>query len=266
MSNQTQTTRQAAPAKPTLQQDLDSVVEILDVIDALPAAARLRTATYEALDVSPGSRTIDVGCGTGLAVQEMTDLGAQVLGIDADARMVHVARRRRAALDLRCADAYNLPVSDGELDAYRADKVFHELDDPARALTEAHRVLAGGGRIALLGQDWDAIIVDSDEPELTRRIVAARADAAPSPWAARAYRSLLFGTGFTNVRVEGFLAVFTEPFAVSMIAGFAEAAQAHGTISESEKARWDAEQRHRAHGERLLVAIPLLLATARKPK
>jgi hypothetical protein len=46
-------------------------------------------------------------------------------------------------------------------------------------------------RIVLVGEDWDAFVIDSDEPGLTRTIVHWRADMVPSPRAARAYRTLL---------------------------------------------------------------------------
>ncbi len=67
------------------------------------------------------------------------------------------------------------------MDGYRADKVFHELADPRAALNEAWRVLASGGRVVLVGQDWESFIIDSDDPDLTRTIVTARASAVVSP-------------------------------------------------------------------------------------
>lgn len=63
----------------------------------------------------------------------------------------------------------------------RADKGFHALQEPWRAGAEARRVLRPGARIALVGQDWDAIMVDSDEAALTRTIVHARADLLCTP-------------------------------------------------------------------------------------
>ncbi|WP_433762573.1 hypothetical protein [Nocardia sp. CA-135398] len=52
-----------------------------------------------------------------------------------------------------------------------------------------------GGRIVLAGQDWDAFVIDSDTPDLTRTIVAARADTITNPRAARRYRNLLLDAG-----------------------------------------------------------------------
>ena len=57
----------------------------------------------------------------------------------------------------------------------------HVLDDPARAAGEARRVLAPGGRIVLIGQDWDTFVIDADDAALTRTIVHARADLVPTP-------------------------------------------------------------------------------------
>lgn len=254
------------PASSPAHAEVEDLIELLDAIDGLPAAASLRRTTYRALALQPGSRVIDVGCGTGLAVGEMADLGATATGVDVDARMVQAARRRRPTLDLRQAGADALPIPDGELTAYRADKVFHELSDPRQSLGEAHRALTCGGRLALLGQDWDALIIDSSEPELTRRVVAARADALPNPRAARGYRTLLADAGFAGIRVEGFLAVFTDPLALPMVTGFADAAHELGAVSTTEATRWVTDQRHRATSDRLLLAIPLILATAHKPE
>ena len=37
-------------------------------------------------------------------------------------------------------------------------------------------MLAPGGRIVLIGQDWEMVAIDSDDPGLTRTIVHARAE------------------------------------------------------------------------------------------
>ncbi|WP_309074913.1 methyltransferase domain-containing protein [Streptomyces sp. NWU339] len=95
--------------------------------------------------------------------------------------MAAVARGRWPEADFRIAGAYGLPRPDASVDGYRADKVFHELAEPGRALTEARRVLAPGGRIVLVGRDWDTIVIDSDDPALTRTVVHARADLIAVP-------------------------------------------------------------------------------------
>ncbi|MFE1933404.1 hypothetical protein ACFW95_24200 [Streptomyces sp. NPDC059474] len=54
------------------------------------------------------------------------------------------------------------------------------------ALAEARRVLVPGGRVVLVGQDWEALVVDADDAALTRTIVHARAGLVPAPRAASA--------------------------------------------------------------------------------
>ncbi|HET6314915.1 MAG TPA: methyltransferase domain-containing protein [Chloroflexota bacterium] len=85
-------------------------------------------------------------------------------GIDLDPAMLAAARSRFPDIDVRAADATNLPLGDGQAPGYRADKLYHILSDPHAALAEARRVLRPGGRIVLRGQDWDAVVIDSDQP------------------------------------------------------------------------------------------------------
>jgi len=198
----TDETGQAAPA---------SLLARLDAADRLPGAAALRSHSYDLLGAAPGTRVVDVGCGGGRAVAELAGRGVRATGLDPDERMVAAARARWPGTDVRLGDAYALPLPDASADGYRADKVFHELTEPERALAEARRVLAPGGRIVLVGQDWDTLVVDSDDPALTRALVHARADRVTAPRAARAYRTLLLGAGFTAATVEVRTTVLTGP-------------------------------------------------------
>ncbi|MFE0647032.1 methyltransferase domain-containing protein [Streptomyces sp. NPDC059534] len=242
------------------------LIALLDTLDALPVARRLRERSYELLAPGPGrglrGAAVDVGCGTGRAVAELADRGARATGVDISEAMLAEARRRRPDGDFRRAGADGLPFGDGELDAYRADKVFHELDDPAGALAEAHRVLAPGGRALLVGQDWDTFLIDSRAAALTRAVVHARADLVPGPRTVRGYRGLLLDACFRDVEVEVHTAVFTTAAALPMIRGLADGACAAGAITRAEADAWLAEQCARAEADRLFLAVPFFVASA----
>ncbi|MEV1205294.1 methyltransferase domain-containing protein [Microbispora rosea] len=174
-------------------------------------------------------------------------------------------RSRHPGLEFRRADACDLPFGDGELTGYRADKVYHALADPARAAAEAWRVLAPGGRIVLVGQDWDTFAIDSDDPALTRVMVHARAEAVPSPHAARRHRNLLLDAGFADVTAEVRTGVFTDELFLPITTGLAEGAYAAGAVTRRQADGWIAEQTGRARRGRLFLAVPMFLAAARRP-
>ena len=250
------------PDTHTAYTDTDTLIRQLDAAEAMPDAARLRARSYELLRLPPGATVVDVGCGTARAVAELAGHAAHAIGVDLNPAMVAAARRRFPGIDVRAADVAELPLGDGQAHGYRADKVYHVLPDPHAALAEARRVLVPGGRIVLLGQDWDTMVIDSDQPELTRRIVHARADTMPHPRIARAYRSLLLDAGFDDVDLEVHTVVFTGAAMLPMLAGHATAARQAGAITADEAESWISEQTRRAHDGRLLVAIPMFLAAA----
>lgn len=236
------------------------LIAVLDVVDDLPGASEVRERTYQLLGPAPGECVVDVGCGTGRAVGEMHRCGVHAVGVDIDETMLAVARERWPVSPFRLADAYELPFADSAVQGYRADKLYHALDDPGRALAEARRVLAPGGRIVLAGQDWDAFVIDSDQPAVTRILVAARADALPAPRVARAYRNVLLDHGFADVSVEVHTAVFTDSRLLPVVSGLADAAVAGGVLSRGEVEGWVGEQTERARSGRLFLAVPLFVA------
>ncbi|WUI00787.1 methyltransferase domain-containing protein [Spirillospora sp. NBC_00431] len=243
----------------------DALITLLDIGDNLPGAPELRARSYELLGLAPDAAVVDVGCGPGRAAGEMAERGARPVGIDPDERMITVARERWPAADFRVAGAYDLPFDDGTLSGYRAEKVYHVLDDPARAIGEARRVLAPGGRIVILGQDWDTFVIDSDDTALTRTIVHARADLVTAPRVVRGCRNLLLDAGFTDVTVEVRTGVFTDATMLPVLSDLAEKARSYGAITDTQAKSWLTEQQDRAHHDRLFFALPIFTTTATRP-
>ncbi|NRQ30418.1 methyltransferase domain-containing protein [Nonomuraea sp. NN258] len=241
------------------------MIAMLDATEVVPDAVRLRARSYELLRLSPGDAVADVGCGAGRAVAELAARGLRATGVDADEQILALAAHRWPAAGFRAGDACALPFADGELAGYRADKVYHEVADPARAVAEAHRVLAPGGRAVLTGQDWDVIVIDSTDPALTRTVVHARADLIRTPRAARGYRNLLLDAGFRDVECEVTTAVFTDGVMLPLLSNLAENARAAGAITAAQAENWIDDQRRRAADGRLFLALPIFTAAGRKP-
>ena len=240
-------------------------LETLLAFDRRPDSVRLRRRSYELLQIEPGSRVVDVGCGAGTAVAELAALGADAAGIDAAAEAVAYARELHPDCRFEVGDAQQLPYPDQSLDGYRAEKLYHALEDPDKACAEARRVLAPGGRIVLVGQDWEFFAIDSDDPHLTMTIVSASADDMRHGRVARRYRNLLLDTGFDDVTCEVHTAVFTDPeLALFTATRLATGAVRAGVVSEAQAARWLDDQRRRADQDRLLFAFPLFLAAGRR--
>jgi ubiquinone/menaquinone biosynthesis C-methylase UbiE len=240
--------------------DSATLIRTLDAAESASGAVALRERGYELLRLKRAATVVDVGCGTGRAVAELVERGVRAIGVDLDPAMLTAARERFPGTDVRAADATDLPVPDGEAQGYRADKVLHMLPEPQAALAEARRVLAPGGRIVLVGQDWDTIVVDSGLGRLTRRIIAARADTIPHPRIARSYRNLLLDGGFTDITFEVHTAIRTDVSTRLLLAKHATAARDTGAITAAEADQWITEQDRRAAAGRLMVAIPMFLA------
>jgi SAM-dependent methyltransferase len=104
-------------------------------------------ALFSRLGVGPGTRLLDIACGSGLAVRLAEGMEARVAGIDAATDLIEVARERTPAADLRVGSMYSLPWVDGSFDA--AVSVNGIWGGCEAALDEAFRVLRPGGLMGM---------------------------------------------------------------------------------------------------------------------
>jgi ubiquinone/menaquinone biosynthesis C-methylase UbiE len=246
--------------------EAEQFVAFLERIERLPAAGELRERSYELLDAGEGSMVVDVGCGTGRVVDDLAGRGIKAIGVDISEQMIAVARQRFPNRDFRLAAAESLPFEDGVLDRYRAERLYQHLKDPVRALAEARRVLVPGGRIVLVDQDYDMWAIDADDEAITRALMRAQSDTITNRWMGRRYHNLLLDAGFVDVVVEVKTGIYTEYAQVgAVLPSIANAGVAAGTVTRKQADAWLAEQERRGREGRFFEAMPLFLASGRRP-
>jgi SAM-dependent methyltransferase len=110
------------------------------------------------LDVPPGQRWLDVGCGTGALSQAILKRSAPASLIGVDPVEPFIARAAAALTDphasFRLGSAADAGLSDGAADVVVAGLVLNFVPDVEAALAEWRRVLAPGGRVGAYVWDY----------------------------------------------------------------------------------------------------------------
>ncbi len=128
------------------------------------------------LDVQPGDRLLEMGCGHGVAVSLVCERldGGTITAIDRSRKMIDMAtQRNREHVDSGKASFEIASVEEADLGGRRFDKLFSVNVNlfwrrPRLAVETAERLVADGGEVLFFGQS----IADPPEP-------AMRASAQP---------------------------------------------------------------------------------------
>jgi SAM-dependent methyltransferase len=106
---------------------------------------RLLDAELKTLE--PGAVVLDVGCGTGVYLKRLADLGFRPRGVEPAEAMLDRARAAHPDVSVTQGVATALPERDASVDAVLAIEVYRylHLEDTRLAFREAARVLRPGG-------------------------------------------------------------------------------------------------------------------------
>jgi ubiquinone/menaquinone biosynthesis C-methylase UbiE len=228
--------------------------------------------SFALLALAEGDTVLDVGCGAGEDARELARLvpGVAVIGVDAREEAVAEARRQTLGIprpiEFRVGDACRLDFEDAAFDACRADRVFHHLAEPGKALAEMIRVARPGGRVVVSDTDYETLVVDAPDPGVTRRIVTHHADRMESGRVGRALWRLFRDAGLRDVEVAPYAAIATAyDEEVLKLREKAERAAEAGVIAPEDAARWLAslEEADRAGG--FFCALTTFTVRGRRP-
>src|SRR3954454_19883324 len=136
----------------------------------------------------PPVKVADLGCGEGYLTIEAARWASRVIAVDRSetvlTRAKALARRRRVSNVIwKKGELEKLPMKDASVDVAMLSQALHHAQDPLRAVAEAARVTAPGGRVLLLDlraheEDWvRAKLGDRrlgfDDNELRKMLIAA---------------------------------------------------------------------------------------------
>eukprot|EP00931_Biecheleriopsis_adriatica_P076321 TRINITY_DN50041_c0_g1_i1.p1 TRINITY_DN50041_c0_g1~~TRINITY_DN50041_c0_g1_i1.p1 ORF type:complete len:245 (+),score=49.58 TRINITY_DN50041_c0_g1_i1:97-735(+) len=147
-------------------------------------------------------KVLDLGCGDGHLTLQISNAGADVIGVDVDPDFVAAAVQK--GVKAIVADGHNLPFQD-EFDRVFSNATLHWLSkDPAGVVNGIHRALRDGGKLVAEfgGQGNVHVIVSALGAELESRGFDAE---ERNPWffpSAEAYASMLTNAGFSIKRCE----------------------------------------------------------------
>jgi SAM-dependent methyltransferase len=128
--------------------------EFFDAIERRRDELEAFLPRYADFEGARGLCVLEIGVGVGTDFVRFARAGAAVTGIDLTEHSVSLVRRRLGLEglegDVRVADAEDLPFASGSFDRVYSWGVLHHTPDTEKAVHEAIRVLAPGGRLTVM--------------------------------------------------------------------------------------------------------------------
>jgi ArsR family transcriptional regulator len=124
------------------------------------AEAEVEAAITTLLAAQPLGRVLDIGTGTGRMIELFAHQAKRFVALDNSVEMLRLARAKLAGLteaasvqahtEIILGDFNLLPFEDGSFDTVLFHQVLHYAPTPDRAIAEAARLLAPGGRLLIV--------------------------------------------------------------------------------------------------------------------
>jgi ubiquinone/menaquinone biosynthesis C-methylase UbiE len=225
--------------------DPATLVTQMDSAEGIGGFALCRERAIQALDLAPGARVLDVGCGPGGATLDLARRvlpDGEVVGVDASEAMVVEARQRfdRAALPIHfeIGDAQQLRFETASFDACRTERMLCHVPDPVRAVAEMTRVTKAGGRVVAIDVDMELTAVDFSDVDISRAFVTALAGSVRNGRVGRQLRRVFRGAGLIDVSVTAVLSDLELSVVKIMFGAVPAQVEQAGLVPEGAAERW----------------------------
>jgi len=155
--------------------------------------------------LQPGETVLDLGSGGGfdcfLAARAVGEQG-HVIGVDMTQEMVSKSRNNAINagfdyVDFRLGEIENLPVENGAVDVIISNCVINLSPEKTKVFSEAFRVLAPGGRLAIAD-----IVATTELPDSIKQDMALYTGCMAGASSIDELESMLGEAGFEKIRIQ----------------------------------------------------------------
>lgn len=112
----------------------------------------LREYLYTHAKLNQAQRVLEVGCGTGVLLEELQKRVPLVFGLDIDHKRISLTTRKKNGNNLTCADAIFLPYSGNTFNITLCHFLLLWVNDPSQVVNEMTRVTYPGGTVLALAE------------------------------------------------------------------------------------------------------------------
>ena len=247
----------------------------LRLVSGEPFVQRYKRHSHDLLQLTPGNKALDIGCGLGDDVISLATTVAPdgcVIGIDSSGLMIQQAQQRHQLsplpVEFHIADACALPFANETYDVVRTDRTLQHIPTPGSVLAEIKRVLKPGGRVVCSETDWETLSLDVTDRQIYRKIKSHIADQIIcNGWMGRQLASFLVELQFQDVLPFAHTAVFTD-YGFTQQWGVwhraVQSAQEAGVITPEEAANHLKDVEERAAKGQHLLSLTLMIVVATK--
>ena len=182
--------------------------ERLEKIYLTPDVVQQREQIFQLLDVKPGMKALDIGCGPGLtswALAQAVGGSGHVDAIDIAPPMLQLAARRctdAKQVAFHQADVLQLPFADASFDVSLATQVYEYVADIDNALHELARVMKPAAQVLLVDTDWESCVWACRDEARMRRMMQGWSQHIPHPQLPRTLIQRMQRAGFVDVQVH----------------------------------------------------------------
>jgi ubiquinone/menaquinone biosynthesis C-methylase UbiE len=250
----------------------ERLADVLEMRGADPRQQAMREAFLADIRFPAKSDVLEVGCGTGVLTRALGRIvhDGAVVGVDLAASLLEKAGELAADVPnvrFREADARSLPFADETFDVVVFDSTLSHVPAPEQAVTEARRVLRGGGLMAAFDGDYATTTVALDDHDPLQVCVdAMMANSVNDRRVMRRMPSLARTCGFAIERTgsHGFVESGDGGYMLTIIDRGADMLCASGRIGAGLAAALKDEARRRARAGEFFGHIAYVSLLARK--
>lgn len=232
-----------------------------------PDVLEVNTHFCAILDPQPGEHILEVGCGSGVIcrlVAARLQAGGSVVGVDISPAILVEARKYALQAGLggqiafECAAGEALQFPNACFDCACAARVLLHANAPDAILREMRRVVRPGGRLVVLDWDFETVVVDHADRELTRRLLHWRNDHhGGDNWSGRQLWRRMRAAGLQKLSVHPFISVVHSESAglTQSLWRAAQVAAQAGAISPQELYAWVGDLKARIQAGTFFASI-----------
>ena len=187
----------------------DAYFACLALLDSLPYFCEYKLKSYELLQLKPGMKVLEAGCGLGddaFRIAERIMPGGTVVALDSSSEMIEKAKSRELSKHLsvqfQTGDVRALPFADNSFTRCRIDRVLQHIPQPERAISELVRVLEQGGVLLAYDNDWGTFSITARDHEMTRCLENCWCDSLTNSLIGRNLCDLFISSGLSDIRMQ----------------------------------------------------------------